>query len=105
MKTKTLKINITQIKVAKLAYGVAFIFMLVYLFLVNQISFAAASYETTSKAITAAQSEVGELELSFIDLNKNIEKEMAFNYSLQNENDETVIFVKRNNTARLTLNE
>jgi len=79
--------------------------MLVYLFLVNQISFAAASYEDTAKKITSTQSEVGELELSYINLNRNIGKELAYDFSLEAENDKNVLFVKRNNTARLTLNE
>jgi hypothetical protein len=72
---------------------------------VNNTSFTAAEYERISDSFIKTQSEIGELELAYLQKNSNIDKNMREEFNLVAIVDDNINFVKRNNTTRLTFND
>jgi hypothetical protein len=104
--TKVLKkLNINQIVTLRVLVVSVFALMFAYLYFVNSTAFSAASYERISDNIIETQSEIGELELVFIEKNRAIEKEMSEEFALVKTAQSDLAFTKRNIATKLTFNE
>jgi hypothetical protein len=105
MKTIVNTIDINQIRLVKILASLVVILMITYLCCVNSTAFSAATYERISQDISDVQSEIGELELTYIEKNRSIEKEMGYDMGLVYVNETDTIFAKSNSQTKLTLNE
>jgi hypothetical protein len=105
MKTVAKKINISQIQLVKILAALVVLLMVTYLYFVQSTAFSAAAYESLTERITETQSEIGELELAFIEKNRSIDRDMASEFSLVVTNDSDTSFTKRTTGTKLTLNE
>jgi len=105
MNTVNKKININQIQLVKILAALVVLLMLTYLYFVNSTAFAAASYESFTDKITEAQSEIGELELAYIEKNRSIDRSMATKFGLIETSDSNIAFAKRAGGTKLTFNE
>jgi hypothetical protein len=81
------------------------ILMLTYLHLVSSTAFSAAAYERISDDIIETQSQIGELELVYIEKTRAIEKELGQEFSLVKTAESDLAFAKRNVATKLTFNE
>lgn len=76
-----------------------------YVYLVNAATFNTAKAQTLSEKVGILQSEISDLELSYIDKTKSISVDDAEQFGLVPDKKETKkILVARNNATRLTLN-
>lgn len=105
MKAVAKKINISQASIVKILVALVMLFMFAYLYFVNSTAFGAAAYERISDQIIETQSEIGELELVFIEKNRSIEKEMGSEFGLVPADESNMIFARRNTATKLTFNE
>ena len=96
---------IDQVKIVKILLLSIILMIFTYVYLINSIVFNVASHQKMASQISIIQSEVSDLELSFIEKNKDIKKEMAVNYGLTNNIEKDTIFVLRGEGTRLTFNE
>jgi len=99
------KININQIVVLKTLVVSVFVLMFAYLYFVNSTAFSAANYERTTDDLIETQSEIGELELVFIEKNRGIDRDMQQDFSLIETPQSNLVFAKRNVGTKLTFNE
>ena len=104
MNTKTYQINNFQSIVARFLILAVFLSMFAYLYLVNATAFKAASYKRISERISDIQSEIGELELAFINKNRNIDENMSGELKLVPQEKSSIVFAKRDVASRLSLN-
>jgi hypothetical protein len=106
MKTAISKINnINQITCLRVIVLTVFLFMFAYLYFVNTTAFSAAAYENISDDIIETQSEIGELELVYIEKTRNIERDLSEEFALVSALDENTVYTKRNIATKLTFNE
>lgn len=105
MKTAISKLNINQVIVLRSLVIAVFAFMFAYLYFVNSTAFSAAAYERISDDILESQSEIGELELVYIEKTRGIERELGEEFALVKTADENQVFTKRNVATKLTFNE
>lgn len=71
-----------------------------YLYFVNATTFSAAAYENMNDDILELQSEISELELAYIEVNRNINEHMSSEYGLVAMSENDMIYAKRD--TRLT---
>ena len=106
MKTVVSKLNnINQIFVVRCLLASVVIIMFTYLYLVKSTVFSAAAYEDISDDIIQTQSEIGELELVYIQKTRNIERELSEEFALVETSNSDTIFTKRNVATKLTFND
>ena len=79
--------------------------VLMYVFLVNTATFNTAKAQSVSEEVGFLQSEIGDLELSYIEKTKNISISDAASFGLvPNKKDSKKVLVIRDNAKKLTLN-
>jgi hypothetical protein len=105
MKTIVNTININQVRLVKILALIFVTLIVTYLYCVNYTAFSAAAYERLSQNISDIQSEIGELELAYIDNNRGIGKEMGDDMGLIAVNEVDTIFAKSSSQTKLTFNE
>lgn len=99
------KLNINQIAILKTLVVAVFALMFAYLYFVNSTAFSAANYERTSDDLIETQSEIGELELVFIEKNREIDRDMSEDFALIETSQSDLAFAKRSVGTKLTFNE
>ena len=76
-----------------------------YVYLVNSATFNTAKAQTLSEQASVLQSEVSDLELSYIDKTKAVSIDSAASFALvPNKKDSKKVLVARDNSTKLTLN-
>lgn len=76
-----------------------------YVYLVNAATFNTAKAQNFSEEVGILQSEISDLEYSYIEKTKSISIADAGNYSLvPNQKEAKKVLVSRDNTTKLTLN-
>jgi cell division protein FtsB len=105
MKTTIKKINENQILMVRVLLAVVLVLIFSYLYFVNNTAFSAAAYERTSDQIAETKSEIGELELVYIEKTRKINKEMAADFGLVETQEVNAKFARRNTATKLTFNE
>jgi hypothetical protein len=103
MKKNLKKIQIKT--VIKTSVTVLTLTVMFYVYLVNAATFNTAKAQSFSEQVAVLQSEISDLELSYIDKTRNISMNQAVDFALV-PNQKTVkkILVTRDNSTKLTLN-
>jgi hypothetical protein len=92
--------NLIKISVTMLAVTVMF-----YVYLVNAATFNTAKAQSMSEQVGILQSEISDLELSYIDKTRSISVNQAADFALvPNQKTAKKILVARDNSTKLTLN-
>lgn len=99
------QMNVLQIRLVKTLFVAIFFLFVLYLYFVNSAAFNAAAQERVASEIYDLQVELSELEFDFIEENKEIKKEMAGDFNLIVSPDSDIAFVRRDQAAKLSLNE
>jgi len=105
MTTLLYKITYAQKAIVHTLIAIAVLSIVLYLYLVNSTAFNAAAQEKMSDRIAEMQSHIGELELSFIEKNATIDKNLASDFGLVKADESSKIFATRNQTSKLSFNE
>jgi hypothetical protein len=105
MTTLLYKITYAQKTIVHTLIAVAVLLVIGYLYTVNSAAFNAAAHERMSDRIAEMQSRIGELELSFIEKNATIDRNLASNFGLVQADESAKIFVARNSDTKLSFNE
>lgn len=103
--TKVAKINSPQILMIRILLLTVVIFIFSYLYFVNSAAFNAAAQEKFAEEIDETKSLLGELELDYMEKNREIKKELATQFNLTITPDSEVTFVKRDLATKLSFNE
>ena len=103
MRTSTLQIN--RIQCVRLLFIAILAVVFSYVYMINTISFNAASRERISNLISVRQSEISDLETEFLMESRKIDRAIARNFGLVKSVEKEAIVVVRNNNTRLTFNE
>ena len=103
-----MKKNLKKIEVKtviKVSVAMLVMTVLSYVYLVNAATFNTAKAQTLSEQSAVLQSEVSDLELSYIDKTKAISIDSAAGFALvPNKKESKKILVARDNSTKLTLN-
>jgi hypothetical protein len=103
MKKNLKKINTKQM--IKIGVGMLFGTVLMYVFLVNTATFNTAKAQSVTEKIGFLQSEISDLELSYIEKTNNISINDAASFGLiPNKKESKKVLVVRDNATKLTLN-
>jgi hypothetical protein len=103
MKKHLRKIEVQTLIKASIAMLV--LTVLSYVYLVNSATFNTAKAQTLSEQVAVLQSQISDLEFSYIDKTKSISEGDAVAFSLvPNKKESKKILVARDNSTKLTLN-
>jgi hypothetical protein len=101
---KTLK-NIETKTLIRISLAMLVLTVMSYVYLVNAATFNTAKAQTFSEKVGILQSEISDLEFSYIEKTKSISIADAANYALvPNQKEAKKVLVARDNTTKLTLN-
>jgi hypothetical protein len=101
---KNLKKIETKIMI-KIGVGMLFGTVLMYVFLVNAATFNTAKAQSVSDEVGFLQSEISDLELTYIEKTNNISINDAASFGLiPNKKNSKKVLVVRDNATKLTLN-
>ncbi len=105
MTTLLYKITYAQKTIIHSLIAAVVLLIVGYLYTVNSAAFNAAAHERMSDRIAEMQSRIGELELSFIEKNATIDRNLASDFNLVKADESAKTFVARNQTSKLSFNE
>jgi hypothetical protein len=105
MKNVISKLNINQSKIIRTLCLLIVVTMFTYIYLVNAVAFNVASRQNMVESISVLQSEISQLEMNVNEGKQLVTREMAFEMGLVKVAESERVFVLRDQTTRLTLNE
>jgi len=105
MKIKKLQINIDRVRMIQIIFALIIISVFSYVYMVNMIAFDIAQKGKIINQIALVNSEIGDLELTFIEKKKNLNENLAIEIGLTNKIENETIYVVRGKNTRLTFNE
>lgn len=94
----TRKVSMKQVILMRLLVMGVILSILSYVFMVNIIAVNGASYEKMLDRVSVLESEVGELELSYIEKNKEINQISYLDLGLVKKEDVKKVFVQKDNS-------
>lgn len=95
----------TQVRCTKILLGATVALILAYLYTVNSTAFSAAAQERFADEIAETQSEIGSLELDYIQKSNEIREDLSSDFGLTKMDKTQAIFVVKNTSDRLSFNE
>jgi cell division protein FtsL len=103
MNQKTIKINKKNVQIFYLLSAVLLASILLYIYFINIAIFNTSKIQKVSEEITNTRSQISQLELELIDINRKITTNTASKLGLVPARER--VFVERNVRTSLTLNE
>lgn len=105
MKIKKLKINIERVRLIQIFFVAIVVSIFSYVYMVNMIAFDIAQKGKITNQISVVNSEIGDLELAFIEKKKELNESVAYEIGLTQKIENEAIYVVRGKNTRLTFND